>query len=189
MIIVENSIVSDDVAECRFRCDLRQCQGACCVEGDGGAPLLSAEVAELEAVLKAVKPYMTERGKCTVEQQGVAVRDRDGDLGTPLVDGGECAYAVREADGTTLCAIEKAYRAGALDRDFPKPVSCLLYPLRITDYGEFTAVNYHRWSVCRCAVGQGDPLYISLKAPLVRRFGSAWYAELTEQIKQKTENE
>ena len=172
MIIVGNSIVSDDIADQRFGCDLSVCRGACCVEGDSGAPLLEEEVARLEQVLPEALPRMTPEGRAAVEAQGVAVRDHDGDLGTPLVDGGICAYAFRTPDGTALCALQHLY----------KPVSCHLYPIRIEDYGEFTAVNYHQWDICRCARAKGEPLYIALREPLIRRFGNEWYQELVEQI-------
>jgi hypothetical protein len=172
MIIVKNSIVSDDVADCRFCCDLSVCKGACCVDGDSGAPLLEEEVAKLEAVLPEVLPLMTDEGRLAVEEQGVAVRDKDGDLGTPLIDGGACAFITPGPDGCSFCALQGYY----------KPVSCHLYPIRVEDYGEFQAVNYHQWDICRCAKGRGEPLYVCLKEPLIRRFGEAWYEELVEQI-------
>lgn len=191
MLIVKDCIVSDHLADLRFACDLAKCKGACCVEGDSGAPLREEEVAVLESVLPAVLPYMSEKGREAVARQGVAVRDKDGDLGTPLVDGRECAFTVWDDDGTALCAIEKAYRDPrsrfpALDAPFPKPVSCHLYPVRVEEYGDFTAVNYHEWEVCRCAVAKDNtmrkPLYEYLKEPLIRRFGQEWYDELTAEV-------
>ncbi len=172
MLIVKNTIVSDDVADCRFSCDLGSCHGACCIEGDSGAPLLESEVAALEAVLPSVLPLLSHEGRQAVDEQGVAVRDADGDLGTPLIHGGACAFSTIAPDGTALCALQHLY----------KPVSCHLYPIRVEDYGEFTAVNYHRWEICRCACGKGDPLYIHLKEPLTRRFGAEWYDELMQEI-------
>ena len=140
---------------------------------DSGAPLQEEEVAKIEAVLGDALPLMTEEGRAVVEAQGVAVRDKDGDLGTPLIDGGACAFITYGDDGCALCALQGLY----------KPVSCHLYPIRVEDYGEFQAVNYHQWDICRCAKGKGEPLYVGLKEPLVRRFGEAWYEELVEQIK------
>ena len=172
MIIVQNSIVSDDIADQRFGCDLACCKGACCVDGDSGAPLMEDEVAKIEAVLEEALPKMTEEGRKAVEEQGVAVRDKDGDLGTTLIDGGACAFVTPGPDGCTFCALQGLY----------KPVSCHLYPIRVEDFGEFTAVNYHQWDICRCAKGLGDPLYVYLKKPLIRRFGQEWYDELLEQI-------
>ena len=172
MIIVKNSIVSDDVADCRFCCDLSCCKGACCVEGDSGAPLLEEEVEKLESVLPKVLPLMTNEGRAAVDAQGVAVRDKDGDLGTPLIEGGACAYITYGNDGCALCALQGHY----------KPVSCHLYPIRVENYGEFTAVNYHQWDICRCAKGKGEPLYVCLKEPLIRRFGQEWYDELLDEI-------
>ena len=191
MIVVKNSIVSDDVADQHFCCDCAVCRGACCVDGDSGAPLLEEEVSILEAILPEVRPYMTDEGIATVERQGVAVRDKDGDLGTPLIAGGACAYITYDGD-LALCAIEKAFRANnfqfsIFNFQFPKPVSCHLYPIRVEDYGEFTAVNYHRWDICRHAHGQGESLYIYLKEPLVRRFGTEWYDELLQEISNRHE--
>ena len=154
MIIVKNSIVSDDVADCCFGCDLSCCKGACCVDGDSGAPLLEEEVEKIEAVLNDALP------------------SKDGDLGTPLIEGGACAFVTPGPDGCTFCALQGLY----------KPVSCHLYPIRVEDYGEFQAVNYHQWDICRCAKGKGELLYIYLKEPLIRRFGQEWYDELLEQI-------
>ena len=175
MIVVKNSIVSDDLADQCFQCNLACCKGACCVDGDSGAPLLEDEVAMLEAVMSEALPLLTPEGRAAVEQQGVAVRDKDGDLGTPLIDGGACAYITYDANGCALCALQHLY----------KPVSCHLYPVRVEDYGEFTAVNYHQWDICRCAKGKGVPLYQYLKEPLIRRFGEEWYEELLQEIKNR----
>ena len=172
MIIVGNSIVSDDIADQRFCCDCNVCRGACCIDGDSGAPLLEEEVEKLERMLPDLLPLLTPEGRAAIEQQGVAVRDQEGDLGTPLINGTACAYITYAPDGTALCALQQHY----------KPVSCHLYPIRVEDYGEFTAVNYHQWDICRCAKGHGEPLYIYLKEPLIRRFGAEWYDELVEQI-------
>ena len=172
MIIVQNSIVSDDIADQRFCCDLGCCKGACCVEGDSGAPLMEDEVEKIESVLVEALPRMTEEGRAAVEKQGVAVRDKDGDLGTTLIDGGACAFITSGPDGCSFCALQGLY----------KPVSCHLYPIRVEDFGEFTAVNYHQWDICRPAKGKGDPLYVYLKESLIRRFGKEWYDELLEQI-------
>ncbi len=207
MIIVGNTIVSDDIADRCFSCDLSCCRGACCIDGDSGAPLLEEEVPILEAILPEVEPYMTPEGRETVQRQGVAVRDKDGDLGTPLLtSSGACAYAIHE-NGLTLCAIEKAQphprplserrgewnaetnysplpweRGKGVRLNFPKPLSCHLYPIRVEDYGEFTAVNYHQWDICNSAKGHGEPLYKYLKEPLIRRFGQEWYDELLQEI-------
>ena len=182
MLIVDDCIISDNLAEVRFCCDLLQCKGACCVEGDCGAPLDKEEILILERIYPIVKQYMTAEGIEAVERDGVSSLDVDKLPCTPLVNNRECAYAIVE-NSLTLCAIEKAYRDGKID--YPKPISCHLYPVRIEDYGDFKAVNYHEWDICRCAVAkgraEGKPLYQYLKEPLIRRFGQEWYDELEEQ--------
>lgn len=184
MLIVKDCIVSENIADKCFACDLAQCKGQCCVEGDCGAPLLESEIADLQRVLPEVLPYMTEAGRKVVETLGVSDLDNAADPCTPLVDDRECAYVAWGEDGTAYCAIEQAYRDGKID--WMKPVSCHLYPIRVDVYGEFTAVNYHEWDVCRCAVVKGRqcgvPLYQYLKEPLIRRFGQDWYNELVEEI-------
>ncbi|MCF0211997.1 MAG: DUF3109 family protein [Bacteroidales bacterium] len=182
MIIVGTSIVSDDIRDRRFCCNLTHCKGQCCVEGDYGAPLLDEEIPILEEILPQVKPYMTPQGIAAVEQQGVATLDNAGNPCTPLIDNAACAYIAYGADGCAYCAIEQAAREGKID--FLKPVSCHLYPIRVDDFGEFQAVNYHQWDICRCAFHQGEPLYRYLREPLIRRFGQEWYDELLSQIEQ-----
>lgn len=189
MIIVDDCIVSEHVADKCFACDLCACKGECCIEGDAGAPVEESEVPILEEVLPLVKPYMTPAGIEVVEREGVAVPDPAGEPSTPLVNNRECAYVFWE-NGLALCAIEKAYREGKIS--FKKPISCHLYPIRVDDYGEFKSLNYHEWDVCRCAVAKGRetgvPLYIYLKEPLIRKFGEEWYAELVERCEEFLHN-
>ena len=188
-MIVDDCIVSDHLADLCFCCDWERCKGACCVEGDCGAPLEADEIAVLERIYPAVKLYMTAEGVAVVEREGVSALDVDKLPCTPLVDNRECAYVVVE-NGLTLCAIEKAWRDGKVD--FQKPVSCHLYPVRVENFGEFKAVNYHEWDICRCALAKGrqtgEPLYRYLKTPLVRRFGEAWYDELAAQCEDMKKN-
>ena len=183
MIIVDDCIVSDDIAECRFGCSLECCKGMCCIEGDAGAPLDADEIPLLQSLLPKIEPYMTPEGIEAVHSQSVAAADPDGQPTTTLVNNRECAFVVQH-NGVALCAIESAFRNG--DIDFRKPVSCHLYPIRVDDYGEFRAVNYHRWNVCQPSLTNPDtiktPLYVYLKEPLVRKFGQAWYDELVKQI-------
>jgi hypothetical protein len=145
---------------------------------------LEEEIPILEQILSQVRPYMTEEGRRVVDNEGVSSLDNAADPCTPLVDNRECAYVAWGSDGTAYCAIEQAYRNGCIA--FPKPVSCHLYPIRVDDFGEFTAVNYHEWDVCSCARIKGKetgiPLYRYLEQPLIRRFGQSWYDELLEQI-------
>lgn len=184
MIRVGNVLVSDDIAEKEFVCNLNKCKGACCVEGELGAPLEEEELHILRSVYEQVRPFLTERGIKSIEQQGLFVLDEDGDYSTPTVGGRECAYAVYTEQGILQCGIEKAYQAGKIT--WQKPISCHLYPIRVTRKKDFEALNYHKWSICSpaCALGRElkVPLYKFLKDALIRKYGHAWYDELVAQI-------
>ncbi|MDR0814600.1 MAG: DUF3109 family protein [Bacteroidales bacterium] len=180
MFQIGNAIVSRDIFEKKFVCDLRKCKGLCCVYGDSGAPLEENEITVLEKILPEVKPYMTPEGLAIVEKKGVFVTDGDGDKVTPLIGTqDDCVYAFYHKN-IACCAIEKAYNEGKID--FQKPVSCHLYPIRITRYTDFEAVNYHQWHVCSDALTAGEksgtPLYVFLKESLIRKYGQQWYDEL-----------
>lgn len=180
MIQIDDKIISLELFTARFHCDLRACRGECCVEGNAGAPLDEEEIALLENEWDNYAPYMTPEGKRAVREQGVAVIDEEGDLTTPLVDGAECAYTIKE-NGVTWCAIEKAWSEGRTP--FRKPISCHLYPIRLVKLSNgLTGLQYHRWEVCRAAeilgAQKGEPLYKTLKEPIVRRFGETFYREM-----------
>ena len=184
MIVIGNTVISDDVAEKRFVCDLKRCKGACCVEGDLGAPLEESELPIVESVLEKVIPYLSEEGAAALAAQGPYIKDWEDDYSTTTVDGRECVFAFYERGGTLKCAFEKAFEDGVID--WPKPISCHLYPIRITKYDHYQAVNYHHWHICTPACRLGEelavPVYKFLKNPLIRHFGPAWYEELEERI-------
>lgn len=180
MLQIQDTLVSLDVVERFFCCDLDKCLGECCIEGDAGAPITDDEKAIIERVLPEVWDYLLPAAKKAIEDEGVAYRDIEGDLVTQIVEGKNCVFSCYGADGMCLCAFEKAFREGKID--FYKPISCHLYPLRIKEYPTFTAVNYHRWKICKCAEvlgrSKGIRVYEFLREPLVRRFGQEWYDEL-----------
>lgn len=182
MLQIQNTIVTLDLAEEFFCCDLDKCLGACCIEGDAGAPVTIDEVAKIEEALPVVEPEMLPRAVEEVRQNGVAYVDQEGDLVTTILDGRNCAFTCYAPGGICLCALEKAFREGKTG--FKKPASCSLYPLRLTTYPTFTAVNYHRWKICRDAVANGRKkgirLYQFLRGPLTERFGQEWYDELAQ---------
>ncbi len=179
MLQIGDAIVSFDVIEKKFVCDITKCHGACCIEGDSGAPLEEEEKQILEDIYPAVKKYLTPKGIEEIERQGTSVIDFEGDLVTPIINNRECVYTIFE-NGIALCGIEKAYREG--DIDYIKPISCQLYPIRIDKYPEFEAVNYNKWKICKAAreLGHktGTPVYVFLKEPLIRKYGEEWYKEL-----------
>lgn len=180
MFQIQDTLVSLDLAEEFFCCDLSKCLGACCIEGDAGAPVPPDEVEKIKESLPAIEADMLPRAVEEVRRNGVAYTDEEGDLVTTLLDGRNCAFTCYGPGGVCLCALEKARREGRTS--WLKPASCALYPLRLTEYPSFTAVNYHRWSICRDAVANGRRLgirlYQFLKQPLTERFGAEWYAEL-----------
>ncbi|MDB4904113.1 MAG: hypothetical protein JWQ63_3394 [Mucilaginibacter sp.] len=184
MIEVGNVLVHEDVVKENFVCNLNKCKGACCLEGDSGAPLNADELDILNEIYPKVKPFMNAKGIKTIEKNGTYVKDFEGDYTTPCVDvNKECAYVIFE-NGITKCAIEKAYENGAIN--WKKPISCHLYPIRITKYPEFDVLNYDRWSICSPACSFGSELKVRvhefLKAPLIRKYGEDWYQELEDQV-------
>ena len=185
MIEVQNTLVHEDLIRENFVCNLNKCKGICCVEGDSGAPLEHAEKAILEEIYPKIKHLLAPRGIEAIEAFGTSVVDGDGDLTTPCVDGNkECAYVTFE-NGITKCAIEKAHEQGIVE--WQKPISCHLYPIRVTQYPEFEVLNYDRWSICSDACTFGRelkvPVYQFLRGPLIRKYGAEWYAELEESVK------
>jgi len=180
MFDIKGTLVSLDVAERYFKCDLDKCLGECCIEGDAGAPITEEEYARLKELKNLVWPWLLPSARERIEEAGVGYIDEEGDLVTQIVDGRNCVFTTYGPGGKCLCAIEKAYRAGLCD--MRKPMSCYLYPLRLTEYKKFTAVNYHRWKICRCAEAlgraQGVRLYEFMREPLIARFGREWYDEL-----------
>lgn len=182
MFQIGKTLVSEDILEKEFTCNLTACRGACCVAGDAGAPLDKGEEKKLEEVYPNVKKYMRPEGIKAIEEQGTHVPsdfEKD-ELETPLVNGNECAYVFFDTEGTALCSIEAAYRNG--DIDWKKPVSCELYPVRVKSYTEFSALNYDKWDICDPACSLGKelemPIYKFTKNALIRKFGEDWYKEL-----------
>ncbi len=180
MLQIQDTLVTLDMAERFFLCDLDKCLGQCCIDGDAGAPITPEEDRRLREILPAVKPYILPAALREIEENGVSYIDEEGDLVTQIVDGRNCVFTTYGPGGMCMCAIEKAFRDGKID--FYKPISCHLYPVRIKEYDGFTAINLHRWKICRCAevLGRekGVRAYQFLKTPLIRRFGQEWYDEL-----------
>ena len=180
MLQIEEKIESLDLAERFFCCDLDACHGECCIEGDAGAPITENEKKELERLLPEINDELLPQAQEVIRRQGVSYVDEEGDMVTSIIDGRNCVFTCFAPGGMCQCAIEKAYRDGRVA--MRKPISCYLYPLRITEYPSFTAVNYHRWKICRPAEALGRKLglrlYQFLKEPLIQRFGKEWYDEL-----------
>lgn len=182
MLRIQDTLVSGDLIERYFICDLDKCLGACCIEGDAGAPLTDEEYERLCELMPEVYPLLSPAAQKVVEEQGPGYYDEEGDLVTSIVDGRDCVFTTYAPGGKCLCALEKAHREGKIP--FFKPASCHLYPVRLKEYEDFTAVNLHRWKICKCAEvlgrAKGVRAYQFLKDPLIRRFGQEWYDELCE---------
>jgi hypothetical protein len=180
LVEIQDKIVSTQIFERQFVCDLTACKGACCIEGNGGAPVTKEEVDIIEASLDKVLPYMRPEGIAAIEAQGVVYEDEDFEPATTLVNGKECAFVYFDQTNTAKCAIEKAHREGQID--FIKPISCHLYPIRTKQFNEYTALNYEIWDICEPACACGEkldvPVYKFLKEPLIRAFGPNFYKEL-----------
>jgi Protein of unknown function (DUF3109) len=180
MFQLGKTIVSEDIIEKDFACNLNACKGACCVDGDAGAPLEEDETEILQEIYPKVKPFLRKEGIKIIEKKGTFITTEDGELETPLINNADCAYVNFDNRGIALCAIEEAYNQGEVS--WKKPVSCHLYPVRVKDYSEFSAVNYHKWEICddACTLGKElqVPIYKFVKEALIRKFGEDWYMEL-----------
>ena len=183
-VIGNNTLVSLDVLEKEFCCDLDTCRGCCCIEGDAGCPVTDEELKQIEKILPQLLPQMTKEAQEVVEQQGLSYLDPSGEQVLSIVNGKDCVFARTDHNGWCYCLIEKYAKNQELKAksQFIKPISCALYPIRLTRVGEYTGVEYHRWDICHCARILGKkqhiPLYQFLKASLIRRFGQEWYDEL-----------
>jgi len=179
MLEIGRAIVSLDILEKKFLCDLLRCKGACCVEGDSGAPVTDEEVMAIQKDFSEIRTYLPENHQTEIEKQGFSVIDIDGDQVTPLVNNQQCAYSLVE-NGILKCGIEKAFLDGKTT--FRKPVSCHLFPIRITEYKRFDAVNYEQIDICQpgreCGRNEKLPLFVFLKEPLIRKYGQDWYEQL-----------
>ncbi|MDR2964089.1 MAG: DUF3109 family protein [Bacteroidales bacterium] len=185
MIQIENTLVSLDVIEKQFCCDIARCKGICCIEGDSGAPLTDAEVLAYQTYLPKILPFLCEENQHALRSHNVFYYDHDGEKVTTLINNAQCAFTVLE-DGVFSCAIERAYKTGVIP--VQKPISCHLYPIRCRQYRDFEAVNYETWAICGDAVCKGKKehvrVYEFLKEPLIRKYGKSWYAELEKIAKE-----
>lgn len=183
---VGDVLISTSILTEKFCCDLDACGGACCIEGDAGAPVTMDEVSDIEASLDAAWPYMSAAAQAVVDRQGVVYTDPEGELVTSIVHGKDCVFTFYE-NRCCLCALERACREGR--SRFTKPISCALYPIREKRFGGgLVGLNLHHWAVCDAAYKLGReldiPVYRFLREPLIRRFGQAWYEELEQVAKE-----
>jgi len=180
MVEIDNKLISLDVFEKRFVCDLNACKGACCIEGDSGAPLEEEEIDLIEDNLEKIKPYMRAEGLAEVDKTGVFYMDQDNEPVTTLVNDAECAFVFFDENNITKCAIEAAYNNG--DISYKKPISCHLYPIRVKKLTNYVALNYSHWKICNDACKLGKSLDVKtfrfLKEPIIRKWGEDFYAQL-----------
>lgn len=192
MYIIDNIIVSDDVTDEHFACNLTACKGACCWEGDFGAPLEEKELGILEQIYPEVAPYLTEEGREAIKEQGLYIQnDQLGGWDTTLVNNAACAYMTLNDQGMAMCGIEQAHRDGKID--WKKPISCHLYPIRVKSKPSvnFEALNYDVWDICSaaCTKGQKEKIrvYEFAKPALIRKYGEDWYNALATAVEREDE--
>ncbi len=177
---IQDTLVTSEILDQNFCCDLNACHGCCCIEGDAGAPITPEEEEKIKELLPLLLPDMQKEARAQVAEHGVAYNDPEGERVTQIINGKDCVFARTDHNGWCYCLIEKAFRAGKTD--FMKPFSCHLYPVRVHKHATFTAVEYHRWDICHparvCGKKMHLPIYQFLKEPLIRRFGQDWYDEL-----------
>lgn len=182
MVIIGNTLISEDVFDQEFICNLSACKGACCVEGDAGAPVTLDEKAKIESELEKIKPYLTKESFTAIENSACFEKDEDEEWVTTCLPSGECNFSFRNENGVLSCGIEQSFLAG--ESKIRKPISCYLYPIRVSKVGDYEALNYHKWDICSaaCSLGKQEKVavYQFLKGPLIDRFGEDWYQELCE---------
>ncbi len=188
MIAIDNILVSDEVVEKQFVCNLDKCKGGCCVDGDTGAPITQEEANIIEDIYPAIKHLLTPQAIALIEDEGTHTFDDEYGLVTPTLNGGICVYGYYDEKGIVKCSMEHEYKKGNID--FKKPISCHLFPIRITEYESFEAVNYEpRETLCKpaCKLGKSlqVPVYQFLKEPLIRKYGEAFYDALDATAKAK----
>lgn len=181
-------LVSDDLVDAPFCCNLSACHGACCVQGDSGAPLEADERSELEAILPAVRPYLRPEALQVIETDGVWEEVGKGEYATSCVDGAECVFVTYDGP-VAKCAIQKAHAQGRID--FPKPISCHLFPVRVERLGDVDALNYEHVALCLPAQGMGRRMGVTLseflREPLTRKYGNSWYEAFREACDERRE--
>jgi hypothetical protein len=192
MFLIQNTLVSLDVLEKDFCCDLDKCRGCCCIEGDAGAPLTDEEEEKIREILPIILPDMTKEARAVVEAQGLSYLDPSGEKVTSIVNDKDCVFARTDHNGWCYCLIEKAYNAGKID--FKKPISCWLYPIRVSKLRSgMTALNLHRWDLCKDAFVKGKkekvPVYVFLREPLIQLYGEEFYSALEAAAKTLTASE
>lgn len=182
IIQIDDILVSSEIVTEYFACDYEKCKGACCIIGDSGAPMKEEEAELMEKNYDCYKDLMTPQGRKAVDEKGFFEIDFDGDIVTPLVPGTEeCAFSAVDANGGCFCCSERAYCEGR--GDYPKPISCRLYPIRVTELSNGTlALNYHQWDICRDARERGKRegirVYQFLKEVIEESFGEEFYEAL-----------
>jgi hypothetical protein len=180
MILHDGTLISEEILKAKFICDIEKCKGACCIEGDRGAPIEQDEIAQVSEQLHTILPYLGTEAKNWIAEHDFYERDPDGGFTTTCLPNGKCSFVIEESDGILSCGIEKAFRNNKTS--FIKPISCHLYPIRIKQYAKYHALNYDRWEICNaaCSLGEreGVRVYEFLMEPLIRKFGEDWYGEL-----------
>jgi hypothetical protein len=192
MFLIEEVLISDDILAKKFKCSLNQCKGACCWEGDYGAPLEDSELEKINEILDIILPYLPEKNIAKIQKDGVfAMFSKDPFKGTALMEDGSCVFMTKNEMGISACSFEKAYYDGKTT--FKKPISCHLYPIRrtVNDTQGFEALNYDEWDICQsaCSLGEKEqiPLYQFAKDALIRQYGSEFYEILDQYYKSKSE--
>jgi len=189
MLMIGNVLISDDVVKEEFHCNLSACKGACCWEGDFGAPLEEEELATLERIYEDIKPFLRPEGRAVIEAQGpYAYYKENEEYGTALLEDGACAFMIFDEKGVAQCGIERAWQAGATN--FKKPISCHLYPLRANKHAPtgIEALSYDRWDICSAACSLGQqmrlPVFVFVKEAIVRKYGAAFYDQLEAAVQE-----
>lgn len=189
MFAVDNVLISDELLDAPFCCNLQACLGGCCVHGEAGAPLERHERADLDRILPSIRHTLRPEALKVIDREGSWEEVGNGHYATTCVDGAECVFVTYDGP-VAKCAIQRAHDEGAID--FPKPISCHLFPVRVASHGEMDVLNYERIGLCEPArkMGTRRSLQVAdfLRVPLIRKYGATWYAKFREacELRRKT---
>ncbi len=181
---IDNVFINREVVETNFTCDLSKCKGACCtMESEYGAPITQTEIDIIDNILPEIIKYLPKEHVKVIESEGFWI-EKHGDLMTRSLNNRACVFVIWEGD-IAKCGIEKAYRDKKID--FIKPVSCHLFPIRVSNFGG-DVLRFEKYNECKPALEKGEKTQIKIldfcSDSLERAYGKEWLNKIKSSVKE-----